>query len=244
MQQSAFVVPNLSLADIVSRRYRFEANQHREVGEQCNDPYRFRLLLRFAAINIGGLALIAGAWHEGWLTALHDADGTGLVRLIAAVFLAGLVWCAVRVAETSQELNQLRRPLPTIGSEAHRHLEQLGRAGVQGRQAIETALRHRLAARLTPIRHVASMLVMLGLVGTVVGFVIALSGVDPEAASDVSAVAPMVSTLIDGLGVALHTTLVGAVLNLWLMLDFRVLESGVLRLYTGLLERGATDERL
>ena len=56
-----------------------------------------------------------------------------------------------------------------------------------------------------------------------------------------SAIAPMVSTLIEGLGVALHTTLVGSVLNIWLMLDYRLLEAGASRLYGGLVERGIED---
>ena len=34
----------------------------------------------------------------------------------------------------------------------------------------------------------------------------------------------MVSTLIDGMSVALYTTLVGSVLNVWLMLNYRLVE--------------------
>jgi biopolymer transport protein ExbB/TolQ len=80
--------------------------------------------------------------------------------------------------------------------------------------------------------------VILGLIGTVLGFIIALSGVNPETAADVSSIGPMVSTLIDGMSVALYTTLLGAVLNVWLMLDYRILESGAVRLLTAIVERG------
>jgi hypothetical protein len=72
----------------------------------------------------------------------------------------------------------------------------------------------------------------------VVGFIIALSGVEPEQAADVAAIGPMVSTLIQGMSVALYTTLVGAVLNIWLMVNYRLLEGGTTRLFTAIVERG------
>jgi hypothetical protein len=67
--------------------------------------------------------------------------------------------------------------------------------------------------------YLARTLVGLGLLGTVVGFVIAMRGVSAEAAADVSAIAPMVSALLSGMGVALNTTLVGSVCAEWVVLN-------------------------
>ena len=92
------------------------------------------------------------------------------------------------------------------------------------------------------IRHFANALVLLGLIGTVIGFVIALSGVDPAAAGDVKSISPMVSELLAGMAVALYTTLAGAVLNLWLMINHRLLAGATTRLVTSLVERGEDDE--
>jgi biopolymer transport protein ExbB/TolQ len=85
--------------------------------------------------------------------------------------------------------------------------------------------------------------VLLGLIGTVVGFIIALSGVDPQRASDVSAISPMVSTLIRGMSTALYTTLVGSVLNIWLMVDYRLLATGTVKLVTTVTELGERHGR-
>ena len=79
---------------------------------------------------------------------------------------------------------------------------------------------------------------LLGLIGTVVGFIIALSGVRPEVVSDVGAIGPMVSTLIGGMSVALYTTLVGSLLNVWLMVNVRLLEGGTVKLLTATVELG------
>lgn len=79
---------------------------------------------------------------------------------------------------------------------------------------------------------------VLGLIGTVVWFIIALSGVDASKAGDVGAVGPMVTTLIEGMSVALHTTLVGAVLNFWLSVNYNILSTGTVNLVTEIVALG------
>jgi hypothetical protein len=58
--------------------------------------------------------------------------------------------------------------------------------------------------------------VVLGLIGTVTGFIIAFSGVDAESVSTVAGTTAMVTSLVSGMGVAFYTTLMGAVVYLWL----------------------------
>mgnify|MGYP001609886604 CR=1 FL=1 len=69
------------------------------------------------------------------------------------------------------------------------------------------------------VEWIGGSLVLLGLIGTVVGFIIAFSGVDPAIAGEVTAITPMVAALVAGMGTAMHTTLVGAVGYLWLDLN-------------------------
>ncbi len=84
---------------------------------------------------------------------------------------------------------------------------------------------------------------LLGLIGTVLGFIIALSGVDPQAVAEVHQVAPMVSQLIGGMSVALYTTLVGSVLSLWLIVNYHILAGGAVKLLTGLVRLGEANAR-
>lgn len=205
--------------------------------------FRWLLLLRFVLANTVGLALVGVAWTNGWIDRLLAADSTGLVTVIVAVFLAGFALCVRRLVATSRELNGLRDGRPPEGGRVAEYLRAIeGRDGAT-RAQLAGVLRLKLAARIAPVRHIAGSLVILGLVGTVVGFVIALGGVDPAAASDVSAVGPMIAKLIEGMSVALHTTLVGAVLNIWLMVDYRMLESGTVRLFTQAVEYGERHAR-
>ena len=87
------------------------------------------------------------------------------------------------------------------------------------------------------VRTIANSLVILGLIGTVIGFIIALSGVDANAVADVGAIGPMVSTLIKGMAVALYTTLVGAVFHVWLLVNYQVVATGTVNLANAIIER-------
>ena len=102
-------------------------------------------------------------------------------------------------------------------------------------------LRLTLSNRIVVVRHIANALVLLGLIGTVIGFIISLSGVDPTAASDANKVGAMVATLISGMSVALNTTLVGSILYVWLIVNHRILATGTVRLLTTVLHMPGTD---
>jgi len=204
------------------------------------DPsaHRFLLIMRFAVVNLVGAAILATIWMQGWLAIVLEGDVTRLALVIVLVFLGGVALCALKVQQVSAELDRLRAPKAHPNSRVARYLQATqGRDG-QSRTLAASSLKLKLASRIAVVRHIAGSLVFLGLIGTVIGFMIALSGVNPEDAADISAIGPMVSTLISGMSVALSTTLVGAVLNVWLMINYRLLESGTLRLLTGIIELG------
>ena len=73
-------------------------------------------------------------------------------------------------------------------------------------------VRLKLSNRIAFVHHRANSLVLLGLVGTVIGFIVALSGDDPGTVSIAKAVGPLVANLIQGMSIALYTTRVSAVL--------------------------------
>lgn len=200
--------------------------------------YRYLLLLRFSVLNLVAVALIGAAWLKGWVGAVMAGDSTGLVMVIGGVFLFGLFSCARKVWQTSAEINQLKEPKNARDLRVRRYLAAFeGRDG-PSRALAASALKLKLSSRIAAIRHIANSLVFLGLIGTVVGFIMALSGVEADSAADVDSIGPMVSTLIDGMSVALYTTLVGAVLNIWLMTNYRLLEGGTVTLVTTIVEEG------
>jgi hypothetical protein len=205
--------------------------------------WRYLLVLRFVVINLVATALFCAAWLKGWIAMILAGDSTHQVVLIAAVFAYGLVRCGGKILLTSVELNQTRElPLPA-SSRVRGYLDSIKGRDAQSRSISASALKMKLMSRIGSIRHIGNSLVFLGLLGTVIGFIMALSGVDAQTAGDVEAIGPMVTTLINGMSVALYTTLVGAVLNIWLMINYRLLEGGTVTLLTAIVDLGERHVR-
>ncbi len=207
-----------------------------------SDPMRHILVLRFALLNLVTFGFLAVAYVNGYIHMIIEADRTGLSIAIFAVFISGLGLCGYKIAEVNRDLSAACDRNPPATSLAARHAEKLRGKAADGRTVLAGAMRLTLSHRVAVVRHIANSLVLLGLIGTVIGFIIALSGVDPQKASEFESISPMVSTLIQGMSTALYTTLVGAVLSLWLMTNYQILVTGTVRLITTLQENGAAHE--
>ncbi len=198
----------------------------------------YLLLLRYCVVNIVGAALLGAAYLQGWVETVIAGDATHLVVVIFGLFVAGSTICTSKVVWTSRELNRVKSFDPLVPSRVGQYLMSVGGRTDQSRAISATALRLKLFSRIAAVRRMANFLVFLGLIGTVLGFIIALSGVEPEAAADINSVTPMVETMIEGLSVALYTTLVGAVFNIWLMINYQILATSTVNLVTSITELG------
>ena len=190
------------------------------------------LLYRFLLLNLLAFALLGAAVREGYVDKVVSADQTRLSVAIFIVFLVGLGISGWRAWQINKEIDALSR---SAKNNSH--------GGIKGenKPVVLGSLRLNLTQRIAAVRHIANLLVLLGLIGTVLGFIIALSGVDPETASDVDSIAPMVSVLIQGMSTALYTTLIGSVLNVWLTANYQILAGGTVQLMSLWLERADDD---
>ncbi len=196
----------------------------------------YLLLLRFVVVNVVALAVLATLWLQGWVSLVFESDITHLTVVISAVFAVGLAIATAKVWRCSHELNAVRVDQRGAETRLRWYRDLTGRAADGARAILADCLRSRLYARIAVVRTMANSLVVLGLIGTVVGFIIALSGVNPGSATDVGSVGTMVSRLIQGMSVALYTTLVGAVLHIWLMMNYQVLATGTVNLANAIIE--------
>ena len=197
----------------------------------------YLLLLRYVLLNICAIAIVAAAWFQGWVGRMIESDVTKISLIIMAVFAVGWILCSYKVFRCSLELNEIKGQGAKQQSRMKWYASLTQEAKVESHGAIADCLRSRLYSRISAIRLIANNLILLGLIGTVIGFIIALSGVDEGSVADVGSVGPMVSTLIQGMSVALYTTLVGAVLHVWLTLCYQVLATGTVNLANAVIER-------
>ena len=200
--------------------------------------FQYLLLTRFIVINTFFGALVLAAFGQGWLDTMISARLAELTLIIVAVFFYGLVACGWRIWRLTVESNGLAAGSLPNDNPLTRYLDHVEISDSQSRALQAGTLRLELTDRIVAVRHISNTLIFLGLIGTVIGFIIALSAVDPNTAADAENVASVIATLIGGMSVALNTTLVGATLYLWLTVNYRILTSGTVSLiaevvYTG-----------
>ena len=200
----------------------------------------YLLILRFVVLNAAAISLVAFGYMKGWVSEVAEQDVTHIGSLIVGLFIIGWLICAWKTWRCSAEMNAISSGSPRSTSRLAWYRNLVADVSGESRAVMAECLRSRLYARISVVRLIANNLVILGLVGTVIGFIIALGGIDAQQVADIAAVAPRVSTLIQGMSVALYTTLVGAVLHIWLVMCYQVLATGTVNLVNAIIENSET----
>jgi hypothetical protein len=77
--------------------------------------------------------------------------------------------------------------------------------------------------RWRDVEWLATHVVRIGLLGTVVGLIIAFSAAGAGGSADPGEIRAMITSVIDGMYVSLYATLLGIAANLWLKINLRLL---------------------
>ncbi|MGE0116493.1 MAG: MotA/TolQ/ExbB proton channel family protein [Dongiaceae bacterium] len=77
--------------------------------------------------------------------------------------------------------------------------------------------------RWRDVQWLATHVVRIGLLGTVVGLIIAFAAAKTGGSADPSEIRPMIAAVVEGMYVSLYATLLGIAVNLWLKINLRLL---------------------
>ena len=77
--------------------------------------------------------------------------------------------------------------------------------------------------RWKDVQWIATHVVRIGLLGTVVGLIIAFSAAGEGGSSNPEEIKPMIAAVVSGMYVSLYATLLGIAVNLWLKINLRLL---------------------
>jgi len=172
------------------------------------DPYLpfYGWILLIGLMAFGAFLLTQ---HQLWNVLLEN-DQTYLSRIILFIFVLSslyLGWCTFRMALQDKALRQ-----QTTGWAAdYFELLDVARQDYQQNQA--EALQARLVEQVQGSHShgwfIADLLLRLGLIGTVIGFVLMLGSVEALQGDGVKALKDLMSKMGTGMQVALYTTLTG-----------------------------------
>jgi hypothetical protein len=164
---------------------------------------------------LAGVALFAAWWLQarGLWRALLEGDPSGISMAIVALAVVVTLWCGRRAWQ----------------------LQAQAAASSPWRRAYEGARAHapeQAAALLAEHSHgphetawwFAASAIKLGLLGTVVGFIVMASRIGAMPGFDVDQIQALLKQMMAGMAIALYTTLVGLTANLWLGLQLLLLD--------------------
>jgi hypothetical protein len=153
------------------------------------------LLYRLLILDTCATAIAVWAYANGLVLPMFVDDASFLSYAIIGMFALAKVSLYWRASKVSQALNLSQR-------------DGYSDTWVQRKAA-------KMAAKNEHINDIADWLQILGLLGTVIGFYIAIAGLNMD----------NTATVVSGLQTAIGTTIIGGFLSLWLKANYRMLET-------------------
>lgn len=157
---------------------------------------RHAIVLKFLTFNIFGCGLLIALFQAGWVTKIYQADVYHIIKIMVLIFALGMWTVGQRIFALNKILNT--PALPSTSAQVE-------------------AAKLRLGQSSKFVSHLASTLLFMGLLGTMLGFYYATNSIDQKLISDASQVGPMVAGLLNGVSLKLLSSIVGTALCVWLI---------------------------
>ena len=212
--------------------------------------------LIFTGVSAFGFVL---CWHYGLFRLMLASDKTYISAVIIVLYFATCVHCFVRTVVISRESDRAHRLLSLV-SNGGPHLKVAGtdvvtgdgtklprsqitshirnlilKAGLQNGHIDQTLLLRGLADALRGPNQFGSFasdaLMKLGLLGTIIGFILMLAPIAGLDAADHASMKASMGLMSDGMAVAMYTTLSGLIGSILVQTQYYMLDKATQRLF-------------
>lgn len=183
------------------------------------------VLAFFVAVKSGGLAFVV------------QGDATYISLGILVIFSGTTLYCGTRAVRLSREMQRLQalgnRQPSQAGSWVDTWAAGLTSRGPEDRRALFEALSERVRGPHETGWFVTETLTKLGLLGTVIGFLVMLTALAGAGQLEISAMQAILRDMAAGMGIKIIATVVGLLCNMVLALQWLLLDRAAERLLTG-----------
>jgi hypothetical protein len=223
-------------------------------------PSDYAPLLRwliFTGVTLFGFTL---AWHFGLIRLMLASDTTHISAVICVLYIAVSLHCLTQTVVVSRELNSGQRAYALVTRGAAKfavdggdvtvgdgvrlprghvasHIRNLViKAGLQGHERLDQTLLLRGFADALRRPHAlgsfaGDALMKLGLLGTIVGFILMLAPIAGLDAADRASVKSSMGLMSDGMAVAMYTTLTGLIGSILVQTQYYMLDAATAKLF-------------
>ena len=200
------------------------------------------------------------AWHFGLVRMMVNSDKTYISVIIGVLYVLSSLHCLVRTTAISRELDHAHRVQALVSKgvpqlkvdgtdvvtaegarlprgEVTGHIRNLIlKSGLQGDERLDqTLLLRGLADALRGPNQLGSYagdtLMKLGLLGTIIGFIMMLAPIAGLDAADHASVRNSMGLMSDGMAVAMYTTLTGLIGSILVQTQYYMLDKATQRLF-------------
>ena len=222
-----------------------------------NDRLPLLRWLMFTGVCVFGFVL---AWHYGLIRLMLVSDKTYISAIIGVLYIVATAHCFTRTLAISRETDSAQRvfslvsagapDLSVVGADGltpngtklpagkiTEHIRNLIlKADLQGNHRLDqTLLLRSLADRLRGSNafgaFVSDTLMKLGLLGTIIGFILMLAPIAGLDAADRASVKSSMGLMSDGMAVAMYTTLSGLIGSILLQTQYYMLDESTAKLF-------------
>jgi hypothetical protein len=227
-------------------------------AEYPNDRLPLLRWLIFTGVCVFAFVL---AWHFGLVRMMVNGDRTYISIIIGVLYVLSSLHCLVRTAAISRELDSAHRVLALVSNGAPQlkvdgeevvtsagatlprglvtaHIRNLVlKAMLQGeeRRLDQSVLLRGLADALRGPNQLGAYagdaLMKLGLLGTIIGFIMMLAPIAGLDAADRASVRTSMGLMSDGMAVAMYTTLTGLIGSILVQTQYYMLDKATHRLF-------------
>jgi hypothetical protein len=211
--------------------------------------------LIFTGVCAFGFALV---WHFGLFRLMLVSDKTYISMVIVVLYAATCVHCFVRTMTISRESDRAHRvlslvshsgPMRVVGADVvtgdgtklppsliTTHIRNLIlKAGLQNGRIDQTLLLRGLADALRGPNQFGSFasdaLMKLGLLGTIIGFILMLAPIAGLDAADHASMKTSMGLMSDGMAVAMYTTLSGLIGSILVQTQYYMLDEATAKVF-------------
>ena len=213
--------------------------------------------LMFTGVSVFGFVV---AWHYGLFHLMIANDKTWISTIISVAYVVVSLHCFIRTVVISNELSRARRVSAIVSQSPSgfrvegadvlagnnklppgrvaEHIRNLVlKASMQGRHRLDqTLLLRGFADALRGPNQFGSFasdaLMKLGLLGTIIGFILMLAPIAGLDAADRASVKTSMGLMSDGMAVAMYTTLAGLVGSILIRIQYYLLDAATQRVFS------------
>ncbi len=212
----------------------------------------------FTGVTIFGFAMV---WYFGLFRLMLASDKTHISAIVSVLYVLTAAHCFARTNTISRENDQAQRVLAIVSTgvrnfrvigdvvetsdgvrlppgQVTNHIRNLIlKAGLQGRHRLDqTLLLRGLADSLRGPNYLGSFasdsLMKLGLLGTIIGFIMMLAPIAGLDAADKASVRSSMGLMSDGMAVAMYTTLSGLIGSILIKCQYYLLDEATAKLFS------------